>query len=262
MDPTFAQGTSWHDLTGHVALVTGGNSGIGKGIARGLHNAGATVAIWGTNTERNDDAVAELSSEGGAPVAAFTVDVSDEDAVARGTAAVLKRFGQIDSCFANAGVPGRPAPVDEMTTQEWRRVMSVNLDGQFFTVRAVAGHMKSRGTGSIVFTSSVSMSDGLPYSIHYAAAKAGLTAMARGLAVELARDGIRVNAIVPGWTEAAMTEGLLNSPTAQAKILPRVPLRRWGTPRDFEALAVWLAGPGSGYFTGQTLVLDGGYTVF
>ncbi len=257
MDPS----TSWHDLRGHVALVTGGNSGIGKGIARGLHNAGAAVAIWGTNTDRNADTVAELSATG-APVAAFTVDVSDEEAVAAGTAATLERFGQIDSCFANAGVPGRPAPIDAMTTEEWRRVMSVNLDGQFFTVRAVTAHMKSRATGSIVFTSSVSMSDGLPFSVHYAAAKAGLAAMARGLAVELARDGIRVNAIVPGWTKAAMTEDLLESAAAQAKILPRVPLRRWGTPQDFEALAVWLAGPGSGYVTGQTVVLDGGYTVF
>ena len=258
MDPS----TSWVGLSGHVALVTGGNSGIGKGIARGLHKADAAVAIWGTNADRNADTVAELSSGGGAPVAAFTVDVSDEDAVSRATAATLERFGQIDSCFANAGVPGRPMPIDTMTTGEWRRVMSVNLDGQFFTVRAVAGHMKSRGTGSIVFTSSVSMSDGLPFSVHYAAAKAGLTAMARGLAVELARDGIRVNAIVPGWTKAAMTEDLLDSPAAQAKIMPRIPLRRWGTPEDFESLAVWLAGPGSGYFTGQTVVLDGGYTVF
>lgn len=115
------------------------------------------------------------------------------------TAATLERFGQIDSCFADAGVPGRPAPIDTMTTAEWRRVMSVNHDGQFFAVRAVTGHMKSRGTGSIFFTSSVSMSDGLP--------------------------------------------GLLDSPAAPAKILPRVPLRRWGTSEDFEAL-------------------DGGYTVF
>ena len=141
-------------------------------------------------------------------------------------------------------------------------MMSVNLDGQFYTVRAVAGHMKARHTGSIVFTSSVSMSEGLPFSTHYAAAKAALTAMARGLAVELARDGVRVNAIVPGWTQAAMTEDLLSSPAAQAKILPRVPLRRWGAPDDYEALAVWLAGPGSGYVTGQTLVIDGGYSIF
>ena len=251
---------AWHDLTGHVALVTGGNSGIGKGMARGLREAGASVAIWGTNAERNAATVEELGGDAG--VAAFTVDVGDEAAVADGVAATLERFGQIDSCFANAGVPGRPAPIDTMTTDEWRRVLSVNLDGQFYTVRAVAGHMKSRRTGSIVFTSSVSMTDGLPFSTHYAAAKAGLTAMARGLAVEMARDGIRVNAIVPGWTVAAMTEGLLTSDAAQAKILPRVPLRRWGTPEDFEALAVWLAGPGSGYFTGQTVVMDGGYSVF
>jgi len=253
---------SWHDLSGHVALVTGGNSGIGKGMARGLHDAGAAVAIWGTNTDRNAAAVEELSADGGAPVAAFTVDVADEEAVAAGVAATLERFGQIDSCFANAGVAGRPTPIDEMTTAEWRRVTSVNLDGQFFTVRAVVAHMKTRRSGSIVFTSSVSQSDGLPFSPHYAAAKAGVAAMARGLAVELARDGIRANAIVPGWTVAAMTEGLLSSEGAQAKILPRVPLRRWGVPADFEALAVWLASPGSSYFTGQTVVMDGGYSVF
>ncbi len=255
--------TAWHDLTGHVALVSGGNSGIGLGMARGLRDAGAAVAIWGTNADRNAAAVAELSDgDAGAPVAAFAVDVSDEAAVAHGLEQTLAAFGHIDSCFANAGVPGRPSPIDAMSTDEWHRVLSVNLDGQFFTVRAVAGHMKARGSGSIVFTSSVSMSDGLPFATHYAAAKAGLAAMARGLAVELARDGIRVNAIVPGWTKAAMTEDLLSSPTAQAKILPRVPLRRWGTPQDFEALAVWLAGPGSSYITGQTIVIDGGYSVF
>ena len=183
--------------------------------------------------------------------------------MAAGLGQTLARFGRIDSCFANAGVPGRPAPVDTMSTEEWRRVMAVNLDGVFYTVRAVVGHMKSRGGGgSIALTSSVSMSDGLPFAIHYAAAKAGLVAMARGLGVELARNGIRVNAIVPGWTEAAMTEDLLNSPAAVVKILPRIPLRRWGTPGDFSALAVWLASPGSGYFTGQTVVMDGGYTVF
>lgn len=253
---------SWHDLTGHVALVTGGNSGIGKGMVKGLHDAGAAVAIWGTNTERNAAAVAELSADGGAPVSAFTVDVSDEDAVGAGVAATLERFGQIDSCFANAGVPARPAPIDTLSTQEWRRVTSVNLDGQFFTVRAVAGHMKTRRTGSIVFTSSAAQTEGLAFATHYAAAKAGVTAMARGLAVELARDGIRVNAIVPGFTVAAMTANLLASDAAQAKVLPRIPLRRWGVPEDFEALAVWLAGPGSGYFTGQTVVMDGGYSIF
>ena len=255
--------TPWHDLTGHVALVTGGNSGIGLGMARGLRRAGAAVAIWGTNGENNASALAELGAEdSAAPLAAFRVDVGDEAAVARGVEETLETFGQIDSCFANAGVGGRPSPIDQMSTEEWRRVMAVNLDGQFFTVRAVAGPMKRQGSGSIVFTSSVSMSDGLAFSTHYAGAKAALTAMTRGLAVELARNNIRVNALVPGWTRAAMTEGLLDSPAAQTKILPRVPLRRWGTPEDFEAVAVWLASRGSSYVTGQTFVIDGGYTVF
>lgn len=254
---------SWQDMTGHVALVTGGNSGIGLGMARGLRKAGAAVAIWGTNAENNDRAVAELSAEpSDAAVRAFRVDVSDSEAVTEGVRQTLEAFGRIDSCFANAGVPGRSAPIDAMTTEEWRRVMDVNLDGQFYTVRAVSGHMKERGSGSIVFTSSVSMTDGLPFATHYAAAKAGLAAMTRGLAVELARNNIRVNALVPGWTRAAMTEDILDSPGAQAKILPRVPLRRWGTPEDFEAVAVLLAGPGSGYITGQTIVIDGGYSVF
>jgi NAD(P)-dependent dehydrogenase (short-subunit alcohol dehydrogenase family) len=205
--------TAWHDLTGHVALVTGGNSGIGLGMARGLRRAGASVAIWGTNADNNATAVAALKAESAnAPVASYRVDVSDEDAVAAGVAQTLETFGQIDSCFANAGVAGHPAPIDTMSTDEWRRVLAVNLDGQFYTVRAVAGHMKSRRTGSIVFTSSVSMSDGLAYATHYAAAKAALTAMARGLAVELAREKIRVNAIVPGWTRAAMTETVSITP--------------------------------------------------
>jgi NAD(P)-dependent dehydrogenase (short-subunit alcohol dehydrogenase family) len=256
--------SAWHDLTGHVALVTGGNGGIGLGMARGLRDAGATVVIWGTNAAKTETAVAELTSDGApAPVGSFTVDVSDEDAVAAGLEATVEQFGRIDSCFANAGVGPRPTSIDTLSTDEWRRVMSVNLDGVFFTVRAVAAHMKSHGAGgSVVFTSSVSVSDGMAFSTHYAAAKSALVAMARALAVELARDDIRVNALVPGWTKAAMTDALLESPAAQAKILPRIPLRRWGTPNDFEAAAVWLASPGSAYFTGQTLVIDGGYTVF
>ena len=254
----------WHDLTGHVALVTGGNGGIGLGMARGLRQAGATVVIWGTNAAKNAAAVSELGADGrDAPVGALVVDVGDEAAVDEAVTETVARFGRIDSCFANAGVGPHPTAIDTMSTEEWRRVMAVNLDGVFYTVRAVAAAMKAqRSGGSIVFTSSVSISDGMAFSTHYAAAKSALVAMARALAVELARDDIRVNALVPGWTMAAMTEPLLESSAAKAKILPRIPLRRWGTPEDFEAVAVWLAGPGSAYFTGQTLVIDGGYTVF
>ena len=139
---------------------------------------------------------AELTGLGDAPVGSFVVDVSDEDAVAAGLAATLEQFGRIDSCFANAGVGPHPTSIDTLTAQEWRRVMSVNLDGAFFTVRAVAAQMKSQGSGgSIVFTSSVSVSDGMAFSTQYAAAKSALVAMARALAVELARDDIRVNAL-------------------------------------------------------------------
>ena len=255
--------TAWHDLTGHVALVTGGNSGIGLGMARGLRTAGATVVIWGTNAAKTEAAVAELISDGApAPVGSFTVDVSDEDAVTAGFEATLDQFGQIDSCFANAGVGPRPTSIDTMSTNEWRRVMSVNLDGVFFTVRAVAAQMKSHGSGgSIVFTSSVSMSDGMAFSTHYAAAKSALVAMARGLAVSGARQhpGQRAGARLDQGRDDRSPAGLPRragqdpAPNAVAAL---------GNTGGFRGVAVWLAGPGSGYFTGQTLVIDGGYTVF
>ena len=141
--------TPWHDLSGHVALVTGGNSGIGLGMARGLRRAGAAVAIWGTNAERNAGAVEELSAEqSDAAIAAFRVDVSDEDAVADGVEQTLRAFGRIDSCFANAGVPGYSAPIDAMTTEEWRRVMAVNLDGPFYCCRAVVPQMIAKLNGA------------------------------------------------------------------------------------------------------------------
>ena len=179
-----------------------------------------------------------------AAVAAFGVDVADEESVAAGTAQTLETFGRIDSLFANAGVSGRPAPIDEMSTEEWRRVMSVNLDGQFYTVRSVAGHMKARRSGSIVFTSSVSMSEGLPFSTHYAAAKAALTAHGPRSCRRTGTRGHPRQRDRAGLDPGGHDRGPTVLPAAQAKILPRVPLRRWGAPDDYEALAVWLAGPG------------------
>lgn len=253
---------AWHDLRGHVALVTGGNAGIGEGFARGLARAGADVAIWGTNEQRNAAAAERLSAHG-TMVAAFSVDVADAAAVDAGMAAVVERFGRLDSCFANAGVGGRPVPIGDLEDDVLRDVLAVNLDGAVHTLRAASRQLRAQGEGgALVVTSSIGSLHGMPRNAPYAASKGAVSAIARSLAVELARDRIQVNAVLPGWIETAMTDGMLDTGPARERILPRIPQRRWGTPEDFEAIAVLLAGTGASYMTGQTLVVDGGYTVF
>ena len=250
------------DLNGHVALVTGGNSGIGLGMARGLAAAGADVAIWGTNEERNRAAAAELAGLGGR-VAAFRCDVGDEAQVEAAFAATLAELGRVDSCFANAGVGGSAPSFVEMTLDEWRRVVRVNLEGAFLTFRAAARHMVERGGGgSLVGTASLAALSGQPRGQHYAATKGGLISMIKALAVELARYGVRANAILPGWIDTPMTEGALAWDRMRERVLVRVPARRWGEPPDFAGVAVYLASPASAYHSGDTLLIDGGYSVF
>ncbi|NMN95903.1 SDR family NAD(P)-dependent oxidoreductase [Antrihabitans stalactiti] len=254
----------WHDLTGHVAIVTGGNAGIGLGMARGLCRSGAAIAIWGTNADRNAAAVRELAGIGGDDrVTAMTVDVSDEDAVDDGVARTAQHFGAVDSCFVNAGVGGHVDDIEAQETADWHRTLAVNLHGAFHTMRAAARELRTqRRGGSLVVTSSLGALDGMPRNVSYAASKGAVISMVRSLAVELARDAIRVNALVPGWIDTAMTQPMLATSAVNQKILPRIPLRRWGTPDDFESTAVWLASPGSTYLTGQTIVLDGGYSIY
>ncbi|MCU0261112.1 MAG: SDR family oxidoreductase [Ilumatobacteraceae bacterium] len=254
------------DLTGHVALVTGGNGGIGLGMAEGLAAHGATIAVWGTNPDKNDAAVERLASYG-VDVEALVCDVGDEEAVEEATREVLATFGRIDSCFVNAGVGGQAPSFVGMTTEEWRRVMRVNLDGAFFTARAVTRHMVERhGSGdpggSLVFTTSGSAYFGQQRGQHYGASKAGVISMMRAIAVEHARHGIRSNAILPGWIESDMTAGAFGWQTFVDKVLPRVPFRRWGDPTDFSGLAVYLASGASGYHTGDVITIDGGYHSF
>ncbi|HET7876304.1 MAG TPA: SDR family NAD(P)-dependent oxidoreductase [Methylomirabilota bacterium] len=252
------------DLSGKVALLTGGNSGIGLGMADALAEAGAAVCVWGTNEQKNATALERLSAHGG-KVAALRCDVSDEAAVERAWADTLKTFGRVDACFANAGVSGRGgAPAfAQMTTAEWRRVMRVNLDGAFFTLRAAARHMSARqGGGSLVVTASLAALEGAPRSEHYAATKGALLSMMRALAVGLARHGVRANAIVPGWIDTPMTAQALHGEAFTQRVLPRVPLRRWGVGADFGGIAVYLASDASAYHTGDTFVIDGGYAIF
>jgi len=250
------------DLTGHVALLTGGNSGIGLGMADALATHGADVAIWGTNAAKNASAAEHLLRHG-TRVIALRCDVGDEEEVERSFAATVEALGHVDACFANAGVPGRAPSFLEMTAEEWRRVMRVNLDGAFFTCRAAVRHMVERGHGgSIVVTTSGSAMMGQARGEHYGASKAGVVAMMRAIAVEHARHGIRANAVLPGWIETAMTEPTLSWDRFAERVLPRVPLRRWGRPEDFGGLAVYLASPASAYHTGDVITIDGGYNVF
>ena len=251
------------DLTGKVALVTGGNGGIGLGMADAMAQAGAGVCIWGTRKEKNDAAVEQLKKHGG-KVHAQIVDVGDEKQVADAFAEAVKVMGHVDNCVANAGVSGRgKGSILEMDYAEWRRVLQINLDGVFFTFRAAARHMVERGKGgSLVAMASTAAIEGAARSSHYGASKGGVTAMVRALAVELARYKITVNSILPGWIETDMTEGARSWDKLRETVVQRTPARRWGTPADFEGIAVYLASRASDFHTGDTIRVDGGYAIF
>lgn len=254
------------DLAGRVALITGGNSGIGLGIAVGLARAGANVCIWGTNARKNADALAVLEKYG-TEVSAVQCDVSDADAVAASFEETLARHKRVDGCFANAGVGGRGIQFDEFTEEEWRRVIGVNLDGVFHTFKHAAGHMRQRardgdGFGRLVGTASLAAISGQPRGEHYAATKGGLISMIKALAVEYARYGVTANVILPGWIETAMTEGSMANPKFADVVMKRIPVRRWGTPEDFAGIAVYLMSAASNYHTGDSFLIDGGYAVF
>jgi NAD(P)-dependent dehydrogenase (short-subunit alcohol dehydrogenase family) len=255
------------DLSNKVGLITGGNGGIGLGMAEGLAQAGAKVIIWGLNPEKNKAAEAKLRAHGGEVLAA-RVDVSDEAAVAQGMAAAIAKFGRLDFVAANAGVGGGGAAAfAETTTENWRRVTSVNLDAAFWTLREACKHMVARAQagdsgGSLVATSSTSTIHGAPRNQAYAASKAGLIAMIRGIAVEYAKYGVRANAILPGWVRSDMTARLQTWDTFNEKAIGRVPMKRWGEPEDFAGIAVYLASDVSRFHTGDSFIIDGGYTLF
>jgi NAD(P)-dependent dehydrogenase (short-subunit alcohol dehydrogenase family) len=250
------------DLTGHVALITGGNSGIGLGMAAGLAQAGASIAIWGTNADKNSAAVAKLRDLG-ADADAFRCDVGEESEVEATFIATLERFGRIDSCFANSGVGGKAKSFLEMTSEEWHRVLRVNLDGVFYTLRGAARHMVDRGGGgSLVVTASLAAIQGQAHGQHYAATKSGVIGMMRACAIEFARYGITANAILPGWVETDMTEQLFQYDRFANAVMPRMPFRRWGAPADFAPIAVYLASPATRWHTGEVHLIDGGYSIF
>lgn len=254
------------DLSGKVALITGGNGGIGLGMASALAQAGAAVAIWGTNEEKNEKAVKQLTAET-EKAQAFVVDVSDEQAVEAAFADTLKTFGRVDSVFANAGIGKAAGAFADMDTQTYRDVLAVNLDGVFFTLRAGARHMVERAAGgdtggALIGVASLAAIEGAARNQHYAATKGAVISMIKSIAVEHARYGVRANAILPGWIATDMTAGAQESQAFASKVVPRIPARRWGTPEDFGGVAVYLASDAAAYHSGDALIVDGGYSIF
>jgi NAD(P)-dependent dehydrogenase (short-subunit alcohol dehydrogenase family) len=255
------------DLTGRVAIITGGNGGIGLGIAQALASSGCNVAIWGRNAEKNQNAAASMASAPG-KATSLTCDVSNPASVKAAMQATLDAFGRVDGCFANAGIGGggRRAFIDR-TEEEWRTMFATNLDGVFHVFQAVARHMTERATGGdpfgrLVATSSLASLFGTARNEHYAATKAAINALCRALAVELARYGVTANAILPGWIRSDMTAGIMANDKFVANVMPRIPLRRFGEPSDFGGIAVYLMSKASSYHTADCFVIDGGYTAF
>lgn len=248
-------------LTGRTVLVTGGNGGIGLGIARGCAAAGADIVLWGRDQEKNGLAVAALEGEG-RRVHAVVCDVTDADAVDAAFAASVEwSGGRIDAVIANAGTTGRGVPFLDVSLDEWHRVLQTNLDGTFLTLQAGARHLvETGGDGSLVAVSSTSAIHGAAGNEAYGTSKAAVLGLVRALAVALARHRIRVNALVPGWTETELT-----APAPQSFrdiTIARTPARRWADPSEMGPAAAYLADPTHTFHTGDTLVVDGGYTVF
>lgn len=250
------------DLTGHVAVVTGGNRGIGLGMARGLARANASVALWARDLELAEKAAEELRALGKGEIEAFGCDVTSETAVTEALDATIDRFGKVDSLFANAGATSGVS-FPEMELTELESVLEVNVTGVFLVTREVARHLIARdAAGSIVITSSIAANHGLPTAPHYSASKGAATAFARALAVRLARHRIRVNVIAPGWIATEMTDELQGHDRFEASLQSRVPMRRWGSAEDFEGAAVYLASEASSFMTGAELTIDGGYSAY
>ncbi len=249
------------DLSGKTAIVTGGNGGIGLGIARGLAGAGANIVVAARNPSKTESAVREIASLGVGAIG-VAMDVTDEDSVAESVSATVSEFGGVDILVNNAGIGIRKPPQD-YTLDEWRRVVGINLDGTFLCSREVYTHMKSAGGGKIINIGSMTSVFGSDWVAAYSASKGGVVQLTKSLAVAWASDNIQVNAILPGWIHTDLTAPIRDQFTERYEyIKSRIPHGRWGEPDEMGGAAVFLASAASDYVTGVSLPVDGGYTSF
>ena len=250
------------DLTGKVFVITGGNSGIGLGMAEGIAAVGGSVAIWGRRADRNEQAVEGLRRMG-AEARGYVCDVGSEEQIVESMNRTVADFGRIDGCFANAGRAGHGVPFLDLTLAQWREVMAVNLDGVFVTIREAARHLVGQGTGgSLVLVSSTSAIHGAAGNEAYGTSKTALNGLMRALAVGLARHGIRVNSLIPGWTITEMAGPAYANDKFRDTTVRRTPVRRWADADEFREIGAFLADPTLTYHTGQEVAVDGGYTIF
>jgi len=248
------------DLGGKVAIVTGGNGGIGLGMARGLAAAGAAIAIVGRNEAKSAQAVSELSKSGGKAIAVAT-DVTDETAVTAMVERVRRELGGIDILVNNAGINIRKAP-DLLTIAEWDSVISTNLTSAFLCSRAVHAAMKAAGGGKIINIGSMMSIFGASFAPAYAASKGGIVQFTRSCAVAWAADNIQVNAVLPGWIDTDLTRRAREEVAGlHEKVLARTPAARWGASADFGGIATFLASGASDFVTGTAIPVDGGFSV-
>ena len=248
------------DLSGRVAVVTGGNGGIGFGMAEGLAEAGAAVAIAARNREKSEEAVARLAASGAAS-AFIPFDVADPESCREMVRRAVERFGRLDILVNNAGMSIRKPPED-YAVAEWHTVLDTNLTGPLVCCQAAYPIMKEQGGGKIINIGSMMSIFGAAYAAAYSASKGAIVQLTRSLATAWARDNIQVNAVLPGWIDTELTiaarqqvEGL------HERILRRTPAGRWGVPTDMRGIAVFLAAPASDFVTGTAIPVDGGYSV-
>ena len=248
------------DLKGRVAIVTGGNGGIGLGMARGLATAGARVVIAGRNAQKSEAAVKDLVGRGG-DAHPVTVDVTDQAAVARLLQATLERYGRLDVLVNNAGTNIRK-PVQDLAVEEWHRVLDTNLTSAFLCSKAAYPAFKAAGGGKIINIGSMMSIFGASFAPAYGSSKGGIVQLTRSMAVAWARDNIQVNAVLPGWIDTDLTRQAREQvPGLHDNVLRRTPAARWGEIGDMAGVAVFLAGPGSDFVTGTAIPVDGGYSI-
>ena len=248
------------DLKGRVAIVTGGNGGIGLGMARGLAGAGAAVVVAGRNAEKSQAAVRELGKLG-AEAMAVVVDVTDEAAVDRLVQSTRERFGRLDILINNAGTNIRKS-LHEYSLEEWHRVMNTNLTSAFLCSRAAYPVMKAGGGGKVINIGSMMSIFGASFSPAYGASKGGIVQLTKSAAIAWAPDNIQVNAVLPGWIDTELTQGARREvPWLHESVLKRTPARRWGTIEDMSGVAVFLASSASDFVTGTFIPVDGGYSI-